>query len=148
MPNPVRQIRPLSVVLIEAFEEIPDPRVERTRLHRLADILLLSLGAFCCGAAGFEDIEDWLPAGDPFLLQWQDLCRLCRKVADLASVFCLVNKRTWTHRAHNGVVGSGQAKNLHLYPVFHLQQFADGGGAHDVCHMRHVAGPLALENRE
>jgi predicted transposase YbfD/YdcC len=33
--------------------------VERTRLHRLSDILLLSLAAFCCGAEGFEDIEDW-----------------------------------------------------------------------------------------
>jgi hypothetical protein len=56
---PGRSSRPVAVVLIEAFEDIPDPRVERTRLHRLADILLLSLAAFCCGAAGFEDIEDW-----------------------------------------------------------------------------------------
>jgi hypothetical protein len=33
--------------------------VERTRLRRLADILLLALAAFRCGAEGFEDIQDW-----------------------------------------------------------------------------------------
>jgi predicted transposase YbfD/YdcC len=50
---------PLSLALLDAFNALPDPRVERTRLHRLADILLLSLAAFCCGAEGFEDIQDW-----------------------------------------------------------------------------------------
>lgn len=49
----------LSSALRDAFDALPDPRVERTRLHRLSDILLLSLAAFCCGAEGFEDIEDW-----------------------------------------------------------------------------------------
>lgn len=36
-------------------------------------------------------VSDWLPAGDPFLLQWKDL----------TSVFCLVDKRTWTHRGQS-----------------------------------------------
>jgi len=58
-PAPAAQRRPLALALIDAFDQLPDPRVERTRLHRLADILLLSLAAFCCGAEGFEDIEDW-----------------------------------------------------------------------------------------
>jgi len=60
MAIPVPDSSPaLSVALLAAFDALPDPRVERTRLHRLADILLLALAAFCCGAEGFEDIQDW-----------------------------------------------------------------------------------------
>lgn len=51
--------RPLFLLLQEDFDALTDPRVERTRLHRLSDILLLSLAAFCCGAEGFEDIQIW-----------------------------------------------------------------------------------------
>ena len=48
----------LTAILVDAFDPLPDPRVARTRLHRWADVLLLSLATFCCGAEGFEDIED------------------------------------------------------------------------------------------
>lgn len=51
--------RPLFLVLQEEFDALTDPRVNRTRLHRLSDILLLSLAAVCCGADSFEDIEFW-----------------------------------------------------------------------------------------
>lgn len=54
--------RRLCLLLRDAFDTLPDPRVERTRLHRLSDILLLALAAFCCGAEGFEDIQDWANA--------------------------------------------------------------------------------------
>jgi predicted transposase YbfD/YdcC len=54
--------RRLCLLLRDAFDALPDPRVERTRLHRLSDILLVARAAFCCGAEGFEDIEDWASA--------------------------------------------------------------------------------------
>lgn len=52
-------LRPLFLALQQDFNGLTDPRVPRTRLHRLSDILLLSLAAFCCGAEGFEDIQTW-----------------------------------------------------------------------------------------
>lgn len=51
--------RPLFLVLQEDFDALTDPRVKRTRLHRLSDLLLLSLAAVCCGAESFEDIQIW-----------------------------------------------------------------------------------------
>jgi predicted transposase YbfD/YdcC len=49
------------------FAELPDPRVSRTRKHRLDDILAIALCAVVCGADSFEEIErfgdareDWL----------------------------------------------------------------------------------------
>lgn len=49
------------------FAELPDPRVNRTKKHRLDDILGIALCAVICGADSFEEIqrfgdarEDWL----------------------------------------------------------------------------------------
>jgi predicted transposase YbfD/YdcC len=43
-------------VLVECLDGIPDPRVARTRLHPLIDILTLSICAVVCGAEGWDDI--------------------------------------------------------------------------------------------
>lgn len=49
------------------FTDLPDPRVDRTRWHRLDDILVITLCAVVCGADSFEEVErfgkarhDWL----------------------------------------------------------------------------------------
>lgn len=43
--------------LITIIREIEDPRVERTRLHKLEDILVIAICALLCGAESFEDME-------------------------------------------------------------------------------------------
>ena len=43
--------------LLHILRELPDPRVERTRLHKFEDLLLISLCALLCGAESFEDME-------------------------------------------------------------------------------------------
>lgn len=60
------------------FAQVDDPRVERTRLHRLIDILVIAICAVICGAESWDDIaefgevkQDWfatfleLPNGIP-----------------------------------------------------------------------------------
>ena len=56
---PLALPRPFFLALQENFDQLEDPRVERTRLHCLADILLLSLASICCGAESYEDIQVW-----------------------------------------------------------------------------------------
>ena len=53
--------------LLRIFEEVEDPRLERTKLHGLTDILLIVLCAVICGADSWTEIElfgkakfDWL----------------------------------------------------------------------------------------
>lgn len=53
--------------LIEHFEQLPDPRVNRTRYHKLVDILIIGLCSQLTGGNGFTDMEifgkaklDWL----------------------------------------------------------------------------------------
>lgn len=44
-------------LLIEAISMIKDPRIDRTKKHRLPDIVFIALYALVCGADGWEDIE-------------------------------------------------------------------------------------------
>ncbi len=43
----------------EYFTEVKDPRVEKTRLHSLTDIITISILAVIAGAEGWEDIEEY-----------------------------------------------------------------------------------------
>jgi predicted transposase YbfD/YdcC len=56
-----------TIAFVDAFADLPDPRVERGRKHRLSDILVIAVCAVICGADSFEQIEtfgraklDWL----------------------------------------------------------------------------------------
>lgn len=58
---------PAATTLLECLSDLPDPRIQRTRRHRLIDILVIAICAFLCGAEGWEDIvefahakRDWL----------------------------------------------------------------------------------------
>jgi predicted transposase YbfD/YdcC len=70
--------KPRKLSLITILKEVPDPRVERRKLHGLADVLCIAICALLCGADSFEDMEvfgeaksDWfgtfleLPNGIP-----------------------------------------------------------------------------------
>lgn len=53
--------------LLRHFDSLDDPRMDRTRLHRLDDILAIAILAVICGAEGWTDVEnfgeskrDWL----------------------------------------------------------------------------------------
>jgi predicted transposase YbfD/YdcC len=52
---------------MEHFGELPDPRVERTRQHSLIDILVIGICALLCGGEGFNDMEDFGRAKEPWL---------------------------------------------------------------------------------
>jgi predicted transposase YbfD/YdcC len=62
-----------SLALMECFSEIEDPRIERTRLHRLSDILALSVLAVIGGAEGWEDIEEFGQQKHEWLKQFLSL---------------------------------------------------------------------------
>lgn len=58
---------PQELSFVRHFADLPDPRVDRTKKHRLDDILVIALCAVICGADSFDEIErfgkvrhDWL----------------------------------------------------------------------------------------
>src|SRR2546430_1504711 len=46
-----------KLAFAEFFDELPDPRVDRTRKHLLIDVLAISLCATIAGADSFEEVE-------------------------------------------------------------------------------------------
>src|SRR4051812_140927 len=45
--------------LTEAFASLPDPRLPRTRLHPLLNVLVIALCAMISGAESFVDMQEW-----------------------------------------------------------------------------------------
>ena len=47
------------ISLEEIFGKIADPRIDRTKLHKLIDIIIIAICAVICGAEGWEEIEEF-----------------------------------------------------------------------------------------
>lgn len=53
--------KPIEITL-SIFRELPDPRVERTKIHNLEVIMFIALCSYLSGADGFYDMEDYAHA--------------------------------------------------------------------------------------
>src|SRR3954447_8006117 len=62
-----------EIALVDAFADLPDPRVERCKKHRLSDILVIAVCAVVCGADSFEEIERFGEAKEAWLKGFLDL---------------------------------------------------------------------------
>jgi predicted transposase YbfD/YdcC len=58
---------PTDISFARFFADLPDPRVNRTKKHRLDDILAITLCAVICGADSFEEIERFGDAREGWL---------------------------------------------------------------------------------
>lgn len=58
MQNDSKPAHP-SPSLIAHFQALPDPRVNRTKEHRLIDVLVIGVCTLLCGGEGFNDMEDF-----------------------------------------------------------------------------------------
>jgi predicted transposase YbfD/YdcC len=45
--------------LISHFQDLPDPRVNRTKDHELVDVLVIAICTLLCGGESFNDMEDF-----------------------------------------------------------------------------------------
>ncbi len=49
----------LKLSLIEHFQDLPDPRVDRTKDHDLIDLLVIAVCTLLCAGESFNDMEDF-----------------------------------------------------------------------------------------
>ena len=59
--------------LIEHFQQLDDPRIERAKLHKLIDIVFIAICAVLCGAEGWKDVEAFAHAKEPWLRRYLEL---------------------------------------------------------------------------
>jgi DDE_Tnp_1-associated len=55
------------------FGDITDPRIDRTKLHKLLDILVIALCAIIAGADSWEDVAEFGQAKVEWLKTFLDL---------------------------------------------------------------------------
>jgi len=55
----------MCMKLLDFFTEVTDPRVERTKLHKLEDILAIAICATICGAEGWTEMAFSVSANSP-----------------------------------------------------------------------------------
>ena len=60
-----RELRPLETI----FAHVEDPRMERTKLHRLRDIMIIAICGVICGADGWVGIEEFGKAKEDWLTE-------------------------------------------------------------------------------
>lgn len=48
------------------FATLPDPRIDRSKLHTLLDLLVIALCTLICGGEGWEDMTEFGQAKEPF----------------------------------------------------------------------------------
>jgi len=77
--------------IMRYFAAIPDPRIERSRLHPLASMLVLSLIAVICGADSFVAIEEFGKAKEVWLKTFLSLPNGVPSHDTLGRVFAILN---------------------------------------------------------
>jgi len=101
--------------IMEYFAAIPDPRIDRTRLHPLTSVLVLSLVAVICGADSFVAIQEFGESKEPWLKTFLDLPNGIPSHDTLGRVFAILDPvalakafREWMRAVagltHGGVV--------------------------------------------
>jgi hypothetical protein len=79
--------------ILEYFASVPDPRLERSRLHPLASVLVLSLCAVVCGADSFVAIEYFGTARKAWLETFLDLPNGIPSHDTIGRIFGMLNPK-------------------------------------------------------
>src|SRR6266568_2197487 len=108
--------------LIECFEKLPDPRVERTRRYPLIEIILLIIAGTVSGCEGWKSLKDFGEAKLNWLrkfLPYKDgipvddtLARVMRKLETKAFQACFIQWIQSVSEATSGDVVAIDGKTL------------------------------------
>ena len=79
------------------FSSLPDPRVERTRKHKLIDIITIALCAVIATAESFVEIEEYGRTHEPWLRTFLDLEHGIPSHDTFTRVFAKLDPTMWQH---------------------------------------------------
>jgi predicted transposase YbfD/YdcC len=84
------KLRP-KITITDHFSELEDPRIERTKRHKLIDIITITICAVICGADGWKDIELYGQCKYKWLKKFLELPNGIPSHDTFARVFSLLN---------------------------------------------------------
>jgi predicted transposase YbfD/YdcC len=119
---------------IAHFSALPDPRVERTKKHRLIDILFIAVCTIICGGEGFTDMQEFGEAKEPWLRKFLELPEGIPSHDTFGRVFSLLDPEafvacfvSWTAALHTAT--QGEVLALDGKTLRHSFDAASGQGA-------------------
>ena len=83
-----------DVSIVSHFKDLPDPRIERAKKHRLIDIIVIALGSIMVGGDGFQDMELFGKSKQAWLQQLLDLPNGIPSHDTFGRVFARLNPQT------------------------------------------------------
>lgn len=95
---------PNKIELLGYLSIVRDPRLERKKLHKLSDILFLSVCAGLCGCDTWEDIYDFAVIREEWLKQYIELGNGIPSPDTIARVFSLLNPEEFETAFRNWVL--------------------------------------------
>jgi len=127
------------------FAQVKDPRMERTKLHRLRDIIIVAICGVLCGAEGWVEIEEFGKAKEAF---FSDLLNLPNGIPShdtFGRVFALIDPKQFEASFVQWVQGISQrVKGVVAIDGKTLRRSHD----HEVGKKAlHVVSAWAVENR-
>jgi predicted transposase YbfD/YdcC len=84
-----RELRDLETI----FAQVEDPRIERTKQHRLRDIIIIAICAVICGANGWVGIEEFGKAKQDWLSELLELPNGIPSHDTFGRVFALIDPK-------------------------------------------------------
>lgn len=75
------------------FAQVEDPRMERTKLHRLRDIIILAICGVICGAEGWAEIEEFGKAKEAWFTELLNLPNGIPSHDTFGRVFALIDPK-------------------------------------------------------
>ena len=81
--------------LVNCFSIIPDPRIERSKLHKLVDILIVAVSAVICGAESWVEIEEFGKTKEKWFKQFLELPHGIPSHDTFSRVFSMLNPRVF-----------------------------------------------------
>jgi len=79
--------------LISCLGGVKDPRVERTKKHKLIDILVITVCAHLCSADNWVEVEEWAKSREAWLKKFLELPEGIPSHDTFGRVFCLLDPK-------------------------------------------------------
>jgi predicted transposase YbfD/YdcC len=127
------------------FAQVEDPRMERTKRHRLRDIIILAICGVICGAEGWVEIEEFGKAKEAFFQDLLDLPNGIPSHDTFGRVFSLIDPKQFEASIVQWVQGISQTvKGVVAIDGKTLQRSHDRTNGKKALHM---VSAWAVENR-
>ena len=79
--------------LVTCFENVRDPRVERTKLHKLIDVIVMAICSVVAGCDSFDEIEIFCRAQEQWFKRFLELPNGIPSQDTFERVFARINPK-------------------------------------------------------